>query len=178
MRHGALRRHDEWSTGPSGTTAGVNQRKPAGVSFESWVERQIREARDRGSFDDLPGAGAPLRRTDTDDLVWVREKVRREGLPVTALLPPALAVAKEVEDLPELLSRQRSEARVRTLVEELNARIDAARRGPQVGPPVRTALLDVDAVVRGWQAARPAPDPPPVQPAEKASRRRWSWRRA
>lgn len=63
----------------------MTERKPAGVTFESRVERQLREARDRGSFDDLPGAGAPLRRTADDELAWVREKVRREGLPVTAL---------------------------------------------------------------------------------------------
>ena len=53
---------------------------------------------------------------------------------------------------------------MRTEVEELNPRIDAARRGPQVGPPVRTALLDVDAVVAVWReasAARTAPEPPP-----------------
>ena len=39
---------------------GMSERKPRGVSFESWVERQVREARERGAFDDLPGAGKPL----------------------------------------------------------------------------------------------------------------------
>ena len=74
----------------------MTERKPAGVRFESWVERQIRDARERGSFDELPGAGKPLPKAASDDLAWVREKVRREGLPVSALLPPSLAVAKEV----------------------------------------------------------------------------------
>ena len=153
----------------------MTERKPRGVSFESWVERQLREARERGSFDDLPGTGRPLPRTASDELAWVREKARREGLPVTALLPPALAVAKEVEDLPQRLSRERSEVRVRELVAGLNARIDAARRAPQVGPPVRTALLDVEAVVEQWQAAvaaaQPAPEPAAAAPA---SRPRWA----
>ena len=142
----------------------MTERKPAGVSFESWIERQLREARERGSFDGLPGAGKPLPRTASDELAWLREKARREDLPVTALLPPSLAVAKEVEDLPQRLARERSEPRVRKVVEDLNARIDAARRGPQVGPPVRTALLDVDAVVAVWReasAARTAPEPAP-----------------
>ena len=31
------------------------------MSFhESWVEKQIREAQERGEFDNLPGAGKPL----------------------------------------------------------------------------------------------------------------------
>ncbi len=152
----------------------MTERKPAGVNFESWVERQLRQARERGSFDDLPGAGKPLPRTASDELAWVREKARREDLPVSALLPPALAVAKEVEDLPARLSRKRSEARVRSLLEELNQRIDAARRGPQVGPPVRTALVDVEAVVAAWrEAVTPAaPDVPPVAVPTPA-RRRW-----
>jgi hypothetical protein len=43
---------------------------------------------------------------------------------------------------------------------------------------VRTALLDVDAVLRGWRASLPAPTPVPApQPEPPAARRRWSWRR-
>jgi hypothetical protein len=30
--------------------------------YESWVERQIREATERGEFDNLPGAERPRRR--------------------------------------------------------------------------------------------------------------------
>lgn len=146
----------------------MTERKPAGVSFESWIERQLREARERGSFDDLPGTGKPLPRTLGDELAWVREKVRREDLPVSALLPPALAVAKEVEDLPERLARERSEVRVRLLVEDLNTRIDAARRGPQVGPPVRTGLLDVETVVAAWRGPSVVP-PVPVPRAMPAT---------
>jgi len=154
----------------------MTERKPAGVSFESWVERQLREARERGSFDNLRGAGKPLPRSASDELAWVREKVRQEGLPVSALLPPALAVAKEVEDLPATLARLRSEQRVRTEVVELNTRIDAARRGPQLGPPVRTALLDVEAVVASWrEATTPAPAVEPEPPvAPETPRRRWA----
>lgn len=154
----------------------MTERKPPTVSFESWVERQVREARERGAFDDLPGAGKPLPRTSDDALAWVRDKARREDLPVSAMLPPALAVAREVEDLPARLARERSEARVRALVEDLDARIDAARRGPQVGPPVRTARLDVEAVVAQWRADRPA-DPTPPAPAPTPTRRRRWWRR-
>ncbi len=40
---------------------GVKVRKPQDVQdWESWVDRQIREAQERGEFDDLPGKGRPL----------------------------------------------------------------------------------------------------------------------
>lgn len=147
----------------------MTERKPSGVSFESWVERQLREARERGSFEGLAGTGKPLPRTTSDELAWVREKVRQEELPVSALLPPGLAVAKEVEDLPGRLARERSEHRVRAIVTELNGRIDAARRGPQVGPPVRTALVDVEGVVAAWREAVPKPSPFAICAC-------WAWR--
>ncbi|GAT83553.1 molecular chaperone DnaJ [Streptomyces sp. F-3] len=38
----------------------MTERKPPGIPFESWVDRQIREAQQRGEFDRLPGAGRPL----------------------------------------------------------------------------------------------------------------------
>lgn len=147
------------------------ERKPQGMPWETWVERRLREARETGAFEDLAGLGKPLVVRDHDAMTWVREKARQEGLPITALLPPSLAVAKEVEDLPVTLARERSETRVRELLTDLNRRIDAARRGPQVGPPVRTALLDVVEQLDAWRAALP---PPPAPPARvEQPRRRW-----
>ena len=76
----------------------MTERKPAGVSWESWVEEQIRDAMERGEFDDLPGARKPLPGIDRphDDMWWVREKLKRENL---SFLPPALAVRKELEEV-------------------------------------------------------------------------------
>ncbi len=34
--------------------------------WDSWIEKELREARDRGEFDNLPGAGKPLNHTSTD----------------------------------------------------------------------------------------------------------------
>jgi len=38
----------------------MTERKPPGVSWESWFDEQIRRAREDGAFDNLPGAGKPL----------------------------------------------------------------------------------------------------------------------
>jgi DnaJ homologue, subfamily C, member 28, conserved domain len=53
----------------------VTERKPAGVRFETWVERQIRDAQERGEFENLPGAGKPLPGLTGhyDDQWWVKQ---------------------------------------------------------------------------------------------------------
>lgn len=65
----------------------VTGRKPAGMEWESWVDRQIREAQERGEFDDLPGAGKPLpdRGRPYEEMWWVKRKLRDENL---CYLPP------------------------------------------------------------------------------------------
>ena len=75
------------------------QRKPPGVTYESWVDRQIRVAQERGAFDDLPGAGKPIpdlekRRTGVE---WAVDWARREGADLTAVLPPSLSLRRERE---------------------------------------------------------------------------------
>jgi hypothetical protein len=44
----------------------VTARKPADLPFESWIEQQIQQAQREGRFDDLPGAGRPLRDDDVE----------------------------------------------------------------------------------------------------------------
>ena len=52
---------------------------PGPDRFENHVDRIIREAMERGEFDDLPGTGKPIAGVGTrdDDLWWVRRWVRR-----------------------------------------------------------------------------------------------------
>jgi len=127
----------------------VTERKPAGTSFETWIERQIREAQDRGEFDNLPGAGKPIPGIDSDDeMWWVKQKLRRENL---SYLPPTLALRKEVEQVLATAPNAPSEAAVRQLVAEINAKITAAIRTPPEGPPLNLMPLDADRVVESWR---------------------------
>ncbi|RLL68992.1 DUF1992 domain-containing protein [Streptomyces sp. Z26] len=131
----------------------MTERKPPGLDFESWVDRQIREAAERGELDDLPGAGRPLPDADRpyDDLWWVRSKMEREGL---SYLPPSLALRKEAQDALAEAARAPSEARVRAIVADVNERIRAALRHPPEGPPLRLTPYDPERVVRDWRAGR------------------------
>ncbi|MCP3802153.1 DUF1992 domain-containing protein [Allokutzneria sp. A3M-2-11 16] len=132
----------------------MTERKPAGTSFETWIDQQVREAEERGEMTDLPGHGKPIPQRNGGTMEWVAEKLRKENVDTSALLPPSLALAKEVEDLPKRLAGLRSEAAVRELVLDLNERIRKAQLAPQIGPPMRTRQVDVETTIATWHARR------------------------
>ncbi|MGW3667393.1 DnaJ family domain-containing protein [Streptomyces sp. NPDC005141] len=145
----------------------MTERKPPGVSFESWVDRQIRQAEARGEFAELPGAGKPLPEvTDTpyDELWWIKRKMAREGLSV---LPPTLALRKEAEDALVAASAAPSERAVRRIVEDINAKIREVMFKPPPGPPLGLKPYDVEKIVREWHAARADPAPEARPPGER-----------
>ena len=129
-------------------------RKPPKVSFRWWVDRQIGEARERGEFDDLPGTGKPLPKPTGNDAAtdWVLRQVRAGGHDTKALLPPALALKREVQDLPERLAVERTERQVREVVTDLNERIRQAYLNHHTGPPLTVALVDVEEAVEDWRS--------------------------
>jgi len=131
----------------------MTERKPAGVSWESWVEGQIREARERGEFDDLPGAGNPLPNIDQphDDMWWLREKLRRESV---SFLPPALAVRKELNDALDRIAKADTESAVRQIVAVINERVVQVNSRTTSGPPTSVMPLNVDRVIQEWRNRR------------------------
>ena len=157
----------------------MTERKPPGISFESWVDAQISRGVARGDFDDLPGAGKPLPRRPGDDSMyaWVLAKARQENIDVFGMLPPGLALRKEKEDLPRRAAVLPSEAAVRALGEDFNDRVRLFWRRPQDPPVVRVGLVDVDELVAGWELTRPVPEPVVAPPEPPRRRSRW-WRRS
>ncbi|MGY1633139.1 DUF1992 domain-containing protein [Geodermatophilus sp. SYSU D01186] len=157
----------------------MTERKPTGMSFESWVESQISRGLARGDFEGLAGAGKPLPRRDREETAydWAVAKARREGVDTGAMLPPGLALRRERDELPARARGLESESAVRALAEDYNARVEAFWRRPQESrwAPV-PGLADVDALVEHWRATRPPPAPPP-EPAPSPERRRRWWRR-
>ncbi|MFI2639928.1 DUF1992 domain-containing protein [Streptomyces sp. NPDC018610] len=131
----------------------MTERKPPGVPFESWVEKEIRDAQGRGDFDRLPGVGKPLPDDTTyDELWWVKRKMAREGLSV--LLPPSLALRKEAEDALAAAYAAPSEPVVRRIIAEINSKILDMMLKPPPGPPLGLKRYDVEEVVREWRARR------------------------
>jgi hypothetical protein len=131
------------------------ERKPQGVNFETWIDRQVREAMDRGEFDNLPGAGKPIRGIDDpyDEMWWVKEKLRRENVSV---LPASLALRKDAEDALSAAARARSASEARRIITDINERIRDAFRRPLAGPPLNLVPFDVERVVDQWRRNHPS----------------------
>ncbi len=119
------------------------------------VERAIREAEARGDFADLPGAGKPLPGLDrpAGDDWWLHQQAAREHIGAE-LLPPALRLRKEVDDLPAALDALDSETAVRAALADLNARIRKALIGPIDGPPLPFGPIDTDQALADWKRRR------------------------
>ena len=131
----------------------MTERKPPGVSFEGWVDKQIREASERGDFSELPGFGKPLPTGGEfyDENWWIKDKLRRENL---SYLPPSLMLRREAEDARTAALKARSERQLRQIITEINEKISEAVRRPPEGPPLNLVPFDVDEVLREWRANR------------------------
>lgn len=128
----------------------MTEKKPPKVSWESWIERKIREAMDRGEFDNLPGSGQPLAdlARPYDELWWLRKKLREEKLSIE---PPALELRRQLDETGARIAAARSESEVRRLVAAINERIVYVNSHTTFGPPSDLVPLDVERVVAEWR---------------------------
>jgi DnaJ-like protein len=133
----------------------MTERKPPGTSWETWIDAQIRVARENGVFDNLPGAGKPLPNLgqEYDPLWWVKQLVKREQI---SILPPSLELLRKVETELVAIERLHDEASVRGRVATLNVEIAKVNATVVEGPPTRLGTLDADQVVARWRRARSA----------------------
>lgn len=135
----------------------MTQRKPPGVTWETWIDRQIRLGMERGAFDDLPGHGRPVPDLDgpRDEMWWVRDKVRRENV---SHVPPTVQVRRELDVAVAEIAAAPTEAVVRGIVARINERVRWVNSRPTPGPPSTVAPLDAEAEVSAWRAAHPDRD--------------------
>ena len=152
---------------------------------QTWVDVQVRQAMERGDFDDLPGAGKPIEDLGEshDPNWWIKKLVEREKV---ALLPPSVALRKEDAELEAKLDKLNVEAEVRRHVEDFNQRVVAARYRLPEGPPLVTMPRDVDETLAAWRARRTsrlaeqrrkAREALAEERAQPRAKQRW-WRRA
>lgn len=152
----------------------MTERKPANVDFETWIDKQIRVAQERGDFDDLPGSGKPLPTGGDDENWWLRGYLEREGVSGEALLPPPLRLRREAERLRSEAAEYPSERALRDTAEELNRRIVEWLRAPN-GPRVHIGPVDVDELAAQWQRARRCAPATPAEPARQDADQRKPW---
>jgi len=144
---------DDETPTPAGPPDAVGQMATRGT----WVEILVDQAVRRGDFDDLPLAGKPLPDLDhRDPDWWFKSLARREGLTGEGVVPEALRLRVEDEQMHSRLDALRHEHQVRTTLTEFNRRIVEARRQLAGGPPVITPLRDIDAEITAWHERRTA----------------------
>ena len=150
------------------------RRRKAMIDPGDRADYLIRDAMQRGEFDNLQYAGKPLPGMDEghDPDWWLKGLIQREKL--SGLGPPALLLRVEDSELDSRLDAKPSASLVRAAVEDFNARIVEARRQLLGGPPVVTRMRDVDTEVRRWRERRAATAPP--EAAVPEPQRPW-WRR-
>ena len=124
---------------------------------ESLAERAIREAMERGDFDNLPGAGKPLdlRGADEPDW-WVKQFVEREELEAFAAAPTVLGLRREAQGFPASLVDCDDEGLVRELLADYNLRVKRDRLRPSLDTriPIIAPLIDIDHMVERWRQLR------------------------
>lgn len=150
---------------------------------QTWVDVQLRRAREDGAFDDLPGYGKPLTGLgeEQDPDWWVKQLVEREGITV---VPPALQLRRDDDRLDHELDRMAGEAEVRARLVAFNRRVRQVLYSTTGWPPVVTAQRDVEAEVARWRERRDARRAERAAAAERAEpssrpgrdRRRPRWR--
>ena len=127
----------------------MTQKKPTGMSFQSWIDQQIHQCQQTGGFDNLPGKGKPISglKQPYDPDWWVKRKLQEEGLDAT---PTILKVKAKIERWQKSMSGIYAESMVRKQVQQLNIEIKEANGGV-LGPLPPLKLLDVEALVAKWK---------------------------
>lgn len=128
--------------------------------FEKIVEERIRQALKRGVFDDLPGAGKPLRFEEAnipEDL-----KLAYKILKNADCIPPELELRKEIRQTEDLLAHAEDEADKYRILKKLNflvLKLNSMRRGTvEFDAPQRYQGRLVEKLESGAAARRPRGD--------------------
>lgn len=155
----------------------MTERKPPGMRTEDWVEAQIRQAQNRGEFDELAGAGQPLHKLADphDPDWWVKDFIRREKIEADVLLPPSVQLRKEKQQITDKLRKMRRETEVREYLQDLNKRILLQIRDA-TGVVVPVGPVDEEEFVEQWLQDRPQPEPAP-EASDRPKPKRSIWQR-
>ena len=162
----------------------MTERKPTGLSWESWTEKQIEQGRRDGLFDGLDGEGKPIDGLDgpRDEDWWVKAKLRREEI---EYLPPTIAIRGERDAAVTAALAAADEVEARRILEQINDRIRYVNSHAVSGPPSTVWVVDVESILERRRLERPA-EPPEAEPPDDvmaanhamgARRQRFRWLR-
>lgn len=105
--------------------------------YEASVEKQIREAMERGEFDDLPGAGRKLDLGSDEGASWWAKRKLDEVRARERLIEAAQTLDKQRDGLWTLADEEKVRAEVARLnheIDELNSTLPSEERVQKLDP--------------------------------------------
>ncbi len=120
----------------------ISNRKPAGMKWESWVDRALREAEERGDF--KPAKGGKIKGLDKpyDPDWWLKDLIEREDL--HAINSEGLELRRYVYAEIERIKSIKDRERIRQSLEKLNDYIRQENLKIIEGPASNITPVDVD----------------------------------
>jgi hypothetical protein len=92
------------------------------TAFEKIVERKIKEAQEKGAFDDLPGSGHPAKLED-DSNVPEDLRLAYKILKNADCLPPEIQLRKEIRQMEDMLDSIPDEKEKYRQIKKINFKI-------------------------------------------------------
>jgi hypothetical protein len=92
------------------------------LGFKDIIERKIKEAQERGEFDNLPGKGEPLNLED-DSGVPEDLRLAYKILKNADCLPPEIELKKEIRQMEDLLADIPDEKERYRLIKKINLKV-------------------------------------------------------
>ena len=92
------------------------------LGYQKIVERKIKEAEERGEFDNLPGKGKPMEKDDYDK-VPSDLRIAYKILKNSNCLPPELELRKEIRNLEDMLENIPDEKEKYRQIKRINLKI-------------------------------------------------------
>lgn len=128
----------------------MSERKPIQQCWNSWIDEQVERAQRDGAFDNLPGAGKPLKDLDRpyNEDWWLREFLEREQLSVT---PEPIELRTRIDALRAEAAKMTDEREVRRRFVAMNSLIARLNAIPSPDALVPVAPADIDEEVRAWR---------------------------
>jgi hypothetical protein len=102
------------------------------LTLDLLAEQRIREAQERGEFDNLPGTGAPLA-FDDDALVPEELRAAYRLLKNAGYVPPELEAHCEIRELEQLLQKIEGNGRRSALLARINFLLARSAAGKRRG---------------------------------------------
>lgn len=126
------------------------EKKPVGMSWESFADALVNKAMAQGEFANLPGAGQPipdLEQPYREDW-WLTKTIKRENLSIGS---EWIDIRVDMHKTLERIKSIRSESTVRDELESLNARIRKVNSLATSGPGTSLSVLDIPTVLDEWR---------------------------